>query len=137
MRVRMVLYDEETGRILDEADRALFIGHKAFIDRGFVKIFVAFLRDVIEDEEVLRGPARLLLYAIDLMDYNNLQVTIIPQKAIKDLDIGRRTFYRWLSVLLKKGYLEKVAINVYRLKPYTAVKGQMRKVPDLGFFDKP
>jgi hypothetical protein len=136
MRVTMTFYDEKTGQVIDTIDRAIFFGHKAFLDKGYIKVFVAFLRDVIEDEEVLRGPARLLLYAIDLMDYNSLQVTIVPQKAITDLDIGRRTFYRWLSVLLTKGYLEKVATNVYRLKPYTAVKGQMKKVPDLGFFER-
>jgi hypothetical protein len=63
-------------------------------------------------------------------------VTIIPKRAIKDLDIDRRTFYRWLKVLLDKGYMEKLAVNVYRLKPYTAVKGQMKKVPDIGFFER-
>jgi hypothetical protein len=136
MRVKMFLYDEETGDILETADRAIFVGHKAFLDRGYVKVFVAFLRDIIEDEEVLKGPAKLLLYAIDLMNYNDLQVTIVPDRAIRDLDIGRRTFYRWLSVLLRKGFLEKIATNVYRLKPYTAIKGQMRKVPDLGFFER-
>ena len=136
MRLRMILYDEETGQILETADRAIFFGHKAFLDRGYVKIFVAFLRDVLEDKEVLKGPIKLFLYAVDLMDYNNLQVTIVPQQAIKDLDIDRRTFYRWLRKLLDKGYMEKIAINVYRLKPYTAIKGQMKRVPDLGFFER-
>jgi hypothetical protein len=32
--------------------------------------------------------------------------------------------------------MEKLAVNVYRLKPYTAIKGQMKKVPDLGFFER-
>jgi hypothetical protein len=136
MRVRMMLYDEETGQILETADRAIFFGHKAFLDKGFVKIFVAFLRDILEDRETLKGPIRLFLYAIDLMDYNSLQVTIVPQQAIKDLGISEMTFYRWLKVLLTKGYMEKIATNVYRLKPYTAIKGQMKKVPDLGFFER-
>jgi hypothetical protein len=136
MRVKMMLYDEETGEVLETADRAVFVGYKAFLDKGYVKIFVAFLRDILEDDEVLRGPAKLLLYAIELMNYNDLQVTIVPDQAVRALGIGRRTFYRWLSVLLRKGYLEKIATNVYRLKPYTAIKGQMRKVKDLGFFER-
>jgi hypothetical protein len=136
MRVAMTFYDENTGQVIERIDRAVFFGHKAFLDKGYVKIFVAFLRDMLEDDEYLKGPVRLFLYAVDLMDYENLQVTIIPQKAMEDLDIGRGTFYRWLSANLKKGYMEKIAINVYRLKPYTAVKGQMRKVPDLGFFER-
>ncbi len=136
MRVRMVLYDEETGQVLETVDRAIFIGHKAFLDKGYVKVFVAFLRDVLENERLGKGAWRLLLYAIDNLDYNSLQVTIVPQQAMKDLDISEPTFYRWLKVLLEEGYLEKVATNVYRLKPYTAIKGQMKKVPDLGFFER-
>jgi len=137
MRVTMLFYDEKTGQLLDKVDRAVFVGHKAFVDKGYVKVFVAFLRDVLEDERLGTGAWRLLLYVIDNLDYDSLQVTIVPQKAMEDLDISKQTFYRWLKVLLDGGYLEKVAINVYRLKPYTAVKGQMRKVPDLGFFEKP
>jgi len=133
----MIFYDEKTNKVIDEVDKAIFFGHKAFLDKGYVKVFVAFLRDILEDDEVLRGPAKLLLYAVDLMDYNSLQVTIIPEKAMTDLDISKKTFYRWLKTLLTKGYMEKLATNVYRLKPYTAIKGQMRRVPDLGFFEKP
>ncbi len=136
MRVIMTFYDKETGKVIDTIDRAVFFGHKAFLDKGYVKIFVAFLRDILEDKEVLKGPVRLFLYAVDLMDYEDLRVSIVPQQAIKDLGIDRRTFYRWLKVLLDKGYMEKLAVNVYRLKPYTAVKGQMKKVPDLGFFER-
>jgi hypothetical protein len=136
MRVIMTFYDEETGKAIETIDRAVFFGHKAFLDKGYVKIFIAFLRDILEDKEVLKGPVRLFLYAVDLMDYEDLRVSIVPQQAIKDLDIDRRTFYRWLKVLLDRGYMEKLAVNVYRLKPYTAIKGQMKKVPDLGFFER-
>jgi hypothetical protein len=136
MRVTMTFYDEKTGQVIDTIDRAIFFGHKAFLDKGYVKVFVAFLRDVLENPRLGKGAWRLLLYAVDLMDYNDLQVTIVPQKAMTDLDIGEATFYRWLKVLLEEGYMEKIATNVYRLKPYTAVKGQMKKVPDLGFFER-
>jgi len=132
----ITIYDKDTGKVIETIDKAIFFGHKPFLDKGYVKIFVAFLRDILEDKEVIKGPVKLLLYAIDLMDYEDLQVAIAPQKAVKDLDIDRRTFYRWLKVLLDKGYMEKIAVNIYRLKPYTAVKGQMRKVPDLGFFER-
>ncbi len=136
MRVKMMLYDAETGEVLETVDRAVFFGHKAFLDRGFVKIFVAFLRDMLEDPKYIKGPIRLFLYAVELMNYDDLQVTIVPEKAIKDLNISRRTFYRWLSANLKKGYMEKIATNVYRLRPYTVIKGQMKKVKDLGFFER-
>jgi hypothetical protein len=136
MRVTMTFYDEETGKAIETIDRAVFFGHKAFLDKGYVKIFVAFLRDMLEDPDVLKGPVKLFLYAVDLMDYEDLRVSIVPQQAIKDLNISEMTFYRWLKVLLTKGYMEKLATNVYRLKPYSAIKGQMKKVPDLGFFER-
>ena len=136
MRMSITLYDKDTGKVIETIDRAVFFGHKAFLDKGYVKIFVAFLRDMLEDKDVLKGPVKLFLYAVDLMDYESLQVTIVPNKAMKDLDISEKTFYRWLKVLLDKGYMEKIATNVYRLKPYTAIKGQMKKVPDLGFFER-
>ncbi len=136
MRMAITLYDKDTGQVIETIDRAVFFGHKAFLDKGFVKIFVAFLRDMLEDPKYIRGPVRLFLYAVELMNYEDLQVTIVPEKAMKDLGISKDTFYRWLKANLKKGYMEKIAINVYRLRPYTAIKGQMKKVPDLGFFER-
>jgi len=127
MKVKLTFYDEKTGEILAEEDRVLIFGKRPYVDKGFVKFFVAFLRDMIEDEEVLKGPVRLFLYAVDLMGYEDLQVTIVPEKAMKDLDIGRATFYRWLSVLLRKGHMEKIATNVYRLRPFSVIKGQMSR----------
>ncbi len=127
MRVRMTFYDEKTGEILAEEDRVVIFGKRPYVDRGFVKFFVAFLKDMIEDEEVLKGPVRLFLYAVEKADFNDLRVTIVPEEAIRDLDISRATFYNWLKVLLKKGYMEKLAVNVYRLRPYSVVKGQMSK----------
>jgi len=136
MRMSITLYDKDTGKVIETFDRAVFFGHKAFLDKDYVKVFVAFLRDMLEDDKYLKGPIRLFLYAVELMNYEDLQVTIVPKKAIEDLGISEMTFYRWLKANLTKGYMEKIATNVYRLKPYTAIKGQMKKVPDLGFFER-
>ncbi len=111
----MVFYDEDTGKILDEWKETVIVGNKPYTDKGY---FVAFLRDILEDEEVFKGPINLLLYAISLADYDTLEVHIVPERAIKELGISERTFYRWLRVLLSKGYLTKLATNVYRLNPY-------------------
>jgi hypothetical protein len=127
MRVKLTFYDEKTGEILAEEDRVFIFGKKPYVDRGFIKFFVAFLRDMIEDEEVLKGPVRLFLYAVDKTNFDDLRVTIVPKEAIRDLDITKATFYNWLKVLLKKGYMEKLAVNVYRLRPFSVVKGQMSK----------
>jgi len=127
MRVKMTFYDERTGEILAEEDRVVIFGKKPYVDKGFVKFFVAFLRDMLEDEEVLKGPIRLFLYAVEKADFNDLRVTIVPEEAIRDLDISRATFYNWLKVLLAKDYMKKLATNVYRLRPFSAIKGQMSK----------
>jgi DNA-binding IclR family transcriptional regulator len=67
------------------------------------------------------------------LDYNKLEVYLIPEKAMRDLDISRATFYRWLKVLLEDGFLEQLATNVYRLKPFMVVKGQMSKAIEFDF----
>jgi DNA-binding transcriptional ArsR family regulator len=124
---KVTIYDRDTGEIVDEYDEAIFIGKRPNGDRHYVKVFVAFLRDVLENERLGKGAWRLLLYAIDNLDFNKLEVHIVPDRAMRDLDISKDTFYRWLKVLLEDGYLEKLATNVYRVRPYTAIKGQMAK----------
>jgi hypothetical protein len=133
MRQRIVIYDEKTGKVIDEYDKAIFIGSKPKVDRGFVKVFVAFFRDVLENERLGKGAWRLLLYAIDNLDYNKLEVHLIPEKAMRDLDINKATYYRWLKVLLEEGFLEKLATNVYRLKPFMVVRGQMTKAIEFDY----
>ncbi len=126
MKAKIIFYNEKTGEIYQEIDRVLFIGKKAFIrDRNFIKVFVGFLSDILEDRELGTGAWRLLVYAINNIDYNSLRVPMVPDEVAQQLGITKRTFYRWLSILLRKKYLEKVATNIYRIKPYSAVRGYM------------
>jgi len=119
LKARVVFYDENTGKILDEYEEAVIIGNKPYTEKGY---FVAFLRDILEDDEISKGPIRLLLYAIHLADYDTLEVHIVPEKAMKELGISEATFYRWLRTLLSRGYLTKLATNVYRLNHYLTSK---------------
>jgi hypothetical protein len=134
MRAKVMFYDEKTGEIFQEYDRAIFIGRKPLTDKGYVKVFVAFFKDVLENKRLGKGAWKLLLYIIDRLPYDSLEVHLVPQKVAKDLGITERTFYTWLKVLLEEGFLEKLARNVYLLRPYTAVKGYMAKatasIPD-------
>jgi hypothetical protein len=128
MRARIVFYNEKTGEIYEEIDKVLIIGTKPYItDKNFVKVFVGFLRDVLEDEELGSGAWKLLLYTIQNMEYNSLRVSMIPDEVANELGVTKRTFYNWLKILIKNGYLEKLATNIYRLKPYTAVRGNMEQ----------
>jgi predicted transcriptional regulator len=63
---------------------------------------------------------------IGKLDYNTYEITIIPQEAIKDLGITNKTFYNWLNTLMEKGLIEKINRYKYRLKPYTAVRGDTK-----------
>jgi CRP-like cAMP-binding protein len=128
MRVKITFYNEHTGEIYEETDRVLIIGKNPYArDRNFIKIFVAFLIDVIQDRELGSGAWRLLLYAIQNMDFNSLRVYMVPEETAEKLGVTKRTFYNWLRVLVKNGYLEKIATNIYRIKPYTAIKGNMEQ----------
>jgi len=128
MRAKVIFYNEHTGEIYEEVERTLFIGKQPYIrDKNFIKVFVGFLVDVLENKELGSGAWRLLLFAIQNMDYNSLRVYMVPEETAEKLGTTKRTFYRWLRVLLKYGYLEKLATNIYRIKPYTAIKGNMEE----------
>jgi len=128
MRVRITFYNKETGEIYEETDRVLIIGKNPYTrDRNFIKIFVAFLIDVIQDRELGNGAWRLLLYAIQNMDFNSLRVYMVPEETAEKLGVTKRTFYNWLRVLVKNGYLERIATNIYSIRPYTAIKGNMEQ----------
>jgi len=128
MRAKVIFYNEHTGEIYEEVERTLFIGKQPYIrDRNFIKVFVGFLVDVLEDRELGSGAWRLLIYAIQNMDFNSLRVYMVPKETAEKLGVTKRTFYNWLRVLIKNGYLEKIATNIYRIRPYTAVKGTMEQ----------
>jgi len=127
MRARVTFYDEKTGEVIEDYDRAIFIGHKPYVDRGFAKFFVGFLLDVLEDPDYGQGAWRLLVYIATKLDYDTLEVFLVPDRVAKEMGMSRRSVYNWLNVLLKKGVLEKRATHLYRLEPYTVVKGQMSK----------
>jgi hypothetical protein len=97
---------------------------KAFVcgDKGDIIITdgpegraVLFSKDLLRDKRFFNGPIRLLLYAMSLANPDTLEVVIPSDKAVKDLGITKRTFYRWLKTLMSEGYLTRLANNIYRL----------------------
>ena len=122
----LALVDKRTGEIIE--DNVLFIGRKPYkVDKGFVKIFVAFLSDIVEDDEIAGKAIRLLFYMLERMDYNSYTITLIPKYAQEDLKITKKTFYNWTNTLIRKGLISKVDRYTYRLNPYIAVKGNSKK----------
>jgi hypothetical protein len=117
LKAKVVFYDEDTGKILDEYDEAVIVGDKGDIiitdsPKGRA---VLFSKDILKDGKFFKGPIRLLLYAMSLAYPDTSEVVILPDKAVKELGITKKTFYRWLKVLLSKGHLIRLANNVYRL----------------------
>jgi Fe-S-cluster containining protein len=125
---KLVIMNKETGEIITDV---FLLGKKPKyvkknVDKGFVKIFIGFLYDLVEDQEVIGGPVRLLLYMVERMDFNKLTVIINPEEVIKDLNISERTYHKWKKVLLKKEYIKKVNPYVYEIKPFSFSKGNMK-----------
>ena len=132
---KYAIVDKETGEVV--ADDAMFIGKKAFIDKGFRKVFVGFLKDIVMDKEIAGKAIRLLLYVIENLKANDLTIMLYYKIVCKELEIGEKTFYRWLNTLLEKKILEKTEIpNLYRLIPFSAVNGQMGKAIERSYKDE-
>ncbi len=127
MRAKVIFYDEKTGKVIEEVDRGVFIGSRPYVDRGFTKFFVAFLLDILGDPDYGQGSWRLLFYIATKLDFDTLEVFLVPERVAKDMGVSRQSVYNWLNVLLRKGVLEKRATHLYRLKPYTIVKGNAQK----------
>ena len=122
---RYSIVDKETGEVV--ADDAMFIGQKAFVDKGFRKVFVGFLRDVVLNKEVAGKAIRLLLWMIENLRANDLEIYMSERTVCSELEITRGTYFNWVKSLIKAKLIEKVDTNLYKLIPYSAVNGQMSK----------
>ncbi|MGC8735087.1 MAG: hypothetical protein ACP5RD_08720, partial [bacterium] len=57
----LIIVNKNTGEILEE--NVLIVGRKAYkIDKGYIKVFVTFLYDIVEDESIAGKSIRLLMY---------------------------------------------------------------------------
>jgi len=126
---RYAIIDKETGEIIE--DNLLLIGRKPrYVDKGFIKIFTAFLSDIVENPKIAGKAIRLLFYMLEQMDYNSYTIRIIPKYAQEELNITKKTFYNWLDTLIEERIITKVDTYTYKLNPYVAVKGNRKKALD-------
>ncbi len=123
---QFALMEKSTGQVVH--DHVLIITkNPKYLDRNYVKVFVAFLEDVVTDERVAGKPIKLLLYMLQKLDFNTLYVTINPKEVMKELAISEKTFHRWRNVLIEAGYIDKIDVHTYRIGPLTAVKGSSER----------
>ncbi|MEM4238628.1 MAG: helix-turn-helix domain-containing protein, partial [Nitrososphaerota archaeon] len=124
------MVDQRTNKVV--AENFIFFGKpKKPIDKGYVKVFTAFLDSIVDNEEIAGKAIRLLLYMMKELDYNSCTVTVIPKYAVKELGIHRDTFYKWVRALEKHGIIQKVDTYTYKIKPYNFVKGDSGKIIEL------
>ncbi len=130
VRTKLPVVSPETGEILElDAIVYLYGERQRPKDRNFTKVFHAFLDDVFRDREVMAGPFRLVAYIMaEKLDRDRLDFNLTAQEAMAKLGITRQTFYRWLSILLRKGYLKRISATYYVLRPYTAIIGKMANI---------
>ena len=120
------IINKKTGEIIE--DNLLLIGRKPkYVDKGFVKIFIAFLSDIVENQKIAGKAIRLLFYMLENLDYNSYTIRIIPKYAKEDLKVSYDTLYRWLETLIEEGIITKIDTYTYKLNPYVAVKGNRHK----------
>jgi len=123
---KLAIINKETGEIIE--NDVLLIGRKPYkVDKGFVKVFVAFLKDIVENPKIAGKSIRLLFYMIEKMDYNTYTITIIPKYVQEELKITKDTYYRWLNDLIEEKLITKIDTYTYKLNPYIAVKGNSEK----------
>jgi DNA invertase Pin-like site-specific DNA recombinase len=129
-KAKLPIVNLETGEIM-EADAIVYLYGESPKpkDKDFSKVFHAFTKEVFKDREVMAGPYRLIAYVMSSKLYmNRLDFHLTAQEAVKELGITRQTFYRWLSILLRKGYIRRISANHYVLRPYTVIVGKMANI---------
>jgi CRP-like cAMP-binding protein len=124
VKVKLPIMDKETGRVL-EFDAVVYLYGEGKKDKGFVKVFHAFVKDVVRDRE-LRHALDLLAYVMsEKLEKDSLKFYLTAEEVVKNLGVSRDTYYRWLRTLMKKGYITRIDTNYYALKPYTIVVGKI------------
>jgi len=122
---RTKLVNQETGEVIE----AVIFGEPYWrTDRDFIKIFALGLKELAQNDEIIAKAGRLLLWILaEKLSWNSYEFYMTEQEVVKALKISQPTYYRWLKTLIKAGILEKIATNVYRLKPRLAIKGHTKK----------
>ena len=115
------IVDKNTGEVI--AEQAMFMGRDPYVEKGWRKMFVGFLSDIVINEKIAGKAVRLLLWMIGELRFNSLEVYMSERIVSEELGITPRTYYNWVKALIEEGLIEKVDTNLYRLVPYTAVNG--------------
>ena len=96
---------------------------------GWLMIFQDSLIQLAKDKEITLTPRRVLDYLIGLADYDN-KIVVSQSFLAEELNLYRPDVSHAISLLLKKGYLEKGPKSgrsfTYRLIPELGYKGRAK-----------
>jgi len=120
----VAIVDKETGKI--EYENVILI-RPPQVDKNFIKLSFYILDKVLQDKELLGGAFRLLIHIARKLKFNEPTFTLVYDLDGKDLEVSKSTFYRWINILVQKGYIKKIASNVYTIAPNVIVKGKFEE----------
>jgi len=113
-------------------ERTIFLVMKGAEDRDYstedIKIFNLTLlmeKVLFYDENIATPFTKLLFYILRKMDLYKGEVVIIPKEVAEELGISRGTLYKYLRVLMEKGYITKIGRFRYKLAPFYADFGRL------------
>jgi len=119
--------NRETGEIEQRKVR-IWDEYEKSLDKDFVKVFDAFTKDLLLDDEISGKAIRLLFYIASILEYEKDTFYLSPSGVAKELNVTERTVYYWLKTLLKKKIILKdERRNWYKINPYCVYKGVVRK----------
>ena len=107
-------------RVWDEYEKSL--------DKDFVKVFDAFTKDLLLDEEISGKAIRLLFYIASILDYDKDIFYLSPSEVAKELNVSDRTVRKWKEILLKKRIILKTERrNWYKVNPHCIYRGVVHR----------
>lgn len=120
------LFDEETGEILERKVRVW--SYQKPVDKGFVKFFDAFVKELLLDEDISKGAIRLLFYIASILDYDDEIFYLSPTEVAEELNVHRVTIQKWLKTLLNKRLILKTnRRNWYMVNRHCLYRGSVAR----------
>ena len=95
-------------------------------DNKSIKILIPSIKEIFNDTSLIKS-FRLLFWIVTKLDCNTLRFYMSPKMVCKELKISRKNFYNWRNVLIEKKIIFPLDRYLYELKPYSIVKGTMKK----------
>jgi len=121
------IINQETGEIEQRKVR-VWDEYEKSLDKDFVKVFDAFTKDLLLDEEISGKAIRLLFYIASILEYEKDTFYLSPSEVAKELNVTERTVYYWLKTLLKKKIILKTERrNWYKINPFCIYRGIVHK----------